>query len=198
MDPVAFPEQLRGDLGLQIEPVAANVQAPEKVCWYQLVACFHIMETGAIDDIGERGERPVSVAEEPLLAIEVAYPVNNLGLALNDGVKQLHVLVWVVLQIGILDDGQVAGGNGERRPHSSSLSLVDLVVDNPKILHLHLVEDFAGAVTGAVVDDYDLLGDGDGRDPPDDLLDGVALVENGYEDGEFQVDGTPSTRVAAL
>ena len=96
---------------------------------------------------------------------------------LHDRAEQLHVLARVVLEVRVLDDDDVAGGVPEADGHRRALALIfRLEEDAHAVAAVHLAQDFAGAVGRAVVDDQDLLLDGNGGHLPHDLADRLRLV----------------------
>ena len=103
------------------------------------------------------------------------------------------ILRGVVLEVGVLDDDDLAGGVPEPGAQRGALALVDLVEDDRQVgvARSHLAEDLAGAVGRAVVDDDDLLADRDGADPAEDLVDRLLLVVDRDDDREDQVVGNP-------
>ena len=54
--------------------------------------------------------------------------VNHVGMAVNDGLKQRHVLVGVVLEVSVLNNHVVAGGHSDAGVQCGALALVDLVL----------------------------------------------------------------------
>ena len=72
-----------------------------------------------------------------------------------------------------------------------SLALVDVVKDdaNVALLPLDFLEDVAGAVGAAIVDEDDLLGDRHLLDAADDLADPLLFVVDGNDDGELEALG---------
>ena len=68
----------------------------------------------------------------------------------------------VVLEVGVLDDDDLAGARGERRANGLALPPVLGLEDEPIDVSclLELREELARAVGGAVVDDDDLLAHG--------------------------------------
>ena len=103
-----------------------------------------------------------------------------------DRPQQQRVLGRVVLEVGVLDDQDLAARGVHRGAHGPALAHVLLVED-----HAHAVpavpgrELLARAVGRAVVDDDDLLLGRLARDEPEDLVDRADLVVDGNQDGEL-------------
>ena len=105
------------------------------------------------------------------------------------GASSVAVLAGVVLEVGVLDDHDVAGGRGEcrcaaRRPCPGCASC--RITRRSTRLAQPALQQLAGAVGRAVVDDDDLLlGHGEARTRLEDPLDGGGLVVDGDDDREL-------------
>src|SRR5262249_49795470 len=127
-------------------------------------------------------EHAMRLADEPRA-------VDDVRVVLDDRLDELGILGRVVLEVGVLDDDDLAGGLAEPGAQRGALSLVAVVEDylQVAVASLHLAEDLAGAVLRAVVDDDDLRADRDLADPAEDLVDGLLFVVAGDDDREDQV-----------
>ena len=57
--------------------------------------------------------------------------VDHVGLVINDGLDHQRVVGRVVLEIGVLDDHDIAGRRCDSGPQRSALAAVRLQVDDP-------------------------------------------------------------------
>ena len=118
-----------------------------------------------------------------------ARAVDDVGAAFEDRDEQLRVLRGIELEVGVLDEEDVAGG--ERQPHADrrALSQVDrAVIDmhGQERRKVSLVDGASRAVGGAVVRDDDLHLDSaqvHRGDPLEDLPDGLLFVVDRNDDG---------------
>ena len=133
VDPAAQVRHLGRELGLEAEAIRAQRDAAQDVGAERLVARLHVGEVQVGAHVRQERQEAVAdgVPEEqhaPRAARE-ARAVDHVGVALEDGRDQARVLARVVLEIGVLDDGDVAGHVRDRRPHRGALALVALVPD---------------------------------------------------------------------
>ena len=119
-------------------------------------------------------EDTVRPAEEPRAEARI-------GPAVDNRLEQLPPVSRVVLQIGVLDDDDVAGAHGERLANGGALAAIHgLQVQAIDAAFVEeLLEKVAGAIGGTVVDDDDLFLNGRGGDFIENELDGVTLVIDG-------------------
>ena len=116
------------------------------------------------------------------------------------GWTSFGVLARVVLQVGVLDDHEIAGRGRESRAQRRALALVLLVIQHADArLSFELLQFVARAVRRVIVNDDDFPAqperfEWDGADGGDDLMNGGALVEDGHDDGEFH-SGIPVCKV---
>ena len=118
----------------------------------------------SVNQLLSDGEQPVAqgvavVEDPPALAGQEARAVDHVGAVLQERAHQAGVVARVVLQVGVLEDDQVAGGRGDAGADRGALALVLLVLDVAdavRVLGGELAQDLAGAVLRAVVDDDDL------------------------------------------
>ena len=123
---------------------------------------------------------------------------NDVGLAFDDRLEQLRVIVGVVFQIGILHQHDVAGGKGEAVAQRGTFAFIDgLMPDGERgarELCRQLIQPGGGVVFGAVVDADDLpLHPGRQRgidDAADQFLNGRAFVVNRNDDRKLHSPGS--------
>jgi hypothetical protein len=112
---------------------------------------------------------------------------DDVGAAVFDGLEELRIVAWIVLEIGVLNDHHVAVGGGEACAQRRSLSLVLLVLDQPD--SGNRPERFARPVGRAVVDDDELrlLSVEGAPHSRDDLGDRLSLVEDRDDNGDLHL-----------
>ena len=108
---------------------------------------------------------------------EEARAVDDVGAALADQLDELRKLLRRVLEVGVLDDDEVAGDLLEAAPQRRALAAVLRLEDQ---LELQLLgqprQDVARPVLRPVVHDDQLDADRHREHAPDDFLDRGALV----------------------
>ena len=85
-----------------------------------------------------------------------ARAVHDVGEIGGERLDEVVVLGRVVLEIGVLDEHEVGGGEREARAQRSSLALVAILQHDADTLVGDADEQVTGAVGRAVVDDDDL------------------------------------------
>src|SRR4029079_8626925 len=60
VDAIAPLEDLRGDLRLDAESVALELEGPQHFHPHRFVAGFHVRQDRVVEDVGEKGERAVA------------------------------------------------------------------------------------------------------------------------------------------
>ena len=130
---------------------------------------------------------------------EVAGAVDHIGLAPDDRLDQARVVLGVVLEIGVLDDHDLAARLRQRGADRRPLAAVPLVEAGPdRQAGGELGQDLARAVARAVVHHDDLLVDRHRQHAPQQRFQGGVLVVNRDEDGkERGTQDGPRIRVAA-
>ena len=122
---------------------------------------------------------PALVAEEPRAVYDVRTAVENRR-------QKRRVLVRVVLEVGVLDDDDVARGGTKTARHCRALALIERLQQHAHAARaVHRGENVARAVLRAVVDDQDLAieaAEVDSLHPSHDLLNRRALVVAGNDD----------------
>ena len=125
----------------------------------------------------------------PVRAAEEAGSVHDVGLAGEDGPEEDRVFLRVVLEVGVLDDDEIAGRGAHPGPDRRALPQVArLQEDADAVLAVELAEDVAGAVRRAVVHDHDLaleVPEVHGEDLREDLANRPALVVRRHHDRQL-------------
>src|SRR5437879_4486856 len=98
--------------------------------------------------------------------------VDHVGLVVEDRLDEARILRGIVLQIGILDEHDIAPGLPEARAQGGALALIERLVDDADILvPLELAENVARAVRAGIVYNNDLFRNWNGRHAPHQLAD---------------------------
>ena len=202
VDPGVHLGELGGELRLHAEAARPDGDALDDVGAEDLVARLHVREVQVRDHVGEEGEElvrdVVPEVQDAARGAREAGAVDDVGLALEDRRQELRVVARVVLEVGVLDQHDVPGRLREAPPEGGALALVGILVVDPDLvllvgrpeaprlreLGLEPAEVVTSAVRGAVVDDDDLLGDGDRLDALQDLGEREPLVVDGDDDGQ--------------
>ena len=140
--------------------------------------------------VREEGEERVAEAvpvhhHAPGIALE-ARAEDDVGVAVEDRLDELRILVGVVFEVGVLDDDDVAARLGDAAADGRPLPLVHRLEDVADLRPLlrERRDDVARAVGRAVVDDDDLLLDRHRPHPAQQLRHRRALVVAGDDDGK--------------
>src|SRR5438105_15903858 len=99
--------------------------------------------------------------------------VHYVGLALDQGFEDMTVFPRIVLEIGVLDDAELAARLLDCRPDRRALTPVAVVAEHPDPIRTgsgDLLGDLGRAVGRAVVDHDDLAIDAVGKRGVDDAL----------------------------
>jgi hypothetical protein len=202
VDPGVHLGKLGGELRFHAEAARPDGDALDDVGAEDLVARLHVREVQVRDHVGEEGEELVRdvmpEVQDAAGGAREARAVDDVGLALEDRRQELRIVAGVVLEIRVLDQHDVPGRLREAAPEGGALPLVGLLVVDPDLvllvsspeaprlreLGLEPAEVVPRAVRGAIVDDDDLLGDGDRLDALQDLGERETLVVDGDDDGQ--------------
>jgi hypothetical protein len=122
----------------------------------------------------------------PVRAAVEAVAEHDVGLVLEDGLEQQGVVARIVLEVGVLDEDDVAGHVSQPGADGGALALVTLVDDQ---LHLvrhggeEVLQHATRVIGGRVVHHHELLAEPDRglRYPPDDLGHRSGLVVHGHQ-----------------
>ena len=191
--------ELDGQLRLDAEVPAEERDGFEQVGPHRLVASLHVGEVEVGDDVGEEGEEAVAELvpveqHPPHLAADEAGPEDGVGVLLHEDLDDAQQIARVVLEVGVVDDGDLAGGVLQRGADRLALSTVALVAKEQPghfriraQIALELLEHGGGIVLGGVVDDDDLdslqvRAGGEDLEPLERGGDEKALVVDGNED----------------
>ena len=114
---------------------------------------------------------------------EETRPEHDVGASGANELGELRVLLGRVLEIGVLNDHQIAGDGRKAAPQRRSLAAVArLAQQHEPAFLLQPLQDLRRAVGRPVVDDDQLDPQLDGEHATNDLLDRVALVEHRHDD----------------
>jgi hypothetical protein len=189
-DAMTAAQQSRGDLGLDVEAVGFQSQAPRDVGAHDLVAGFHVGERRAVEQVRERRQRAVGRVGHrwrAARAAEESRSVHDAGVPRQNGRHQVGELRRVELQIGILDRQNRT--LRLRKPQTDGVTFAAIlgrVDDGERTVGRELVEHRAGAVVRPVVHDDDLArnGEWDRFQAREHGRDRRALVVDRNDDGE--------------
>src|SRR5215467_112079 len=111
------------------------------------------------------------------MASQESRSVDDVGVAATDELDEVGILLRRVLEVGILDDHDVAGHLVEARTQRRALALVRrLQHEREPQLALQALKKLPRAVRRSIVDDDQLDAKGYGHHATDDFVDGVTLV----------------------
>src|SRR5262245_14236775 len=112
--------------------------------------------------------------------------VDDIGQAVLDWLNQSTVLGRIVFEIGVLNDDDVASRSSNSSTESSSLALIDLVIQHSDgwnfARSIELTQNLARSVLGAVVNNDDLFIEWSFLDAFEYPQDGAFLVVDRYDD----------------
>nr|WP_205699846.1 hypothetical protein [Conexibacter sp. SYSU D00693] len=113
---------------------------------------------------------------------------DRVSLVVEQRLQEARDVVGVVLEVGVLDDDEVARGGGEALADRGALAAVDVAADDldPRVPGGELLQDAQGAVGRGVVDDDELTLDRTGRleQPGEDGGEVALLVEDRDDDAQ--------------
>ena len=164
-----------------------------------LVAGGDIVNREAGEQIADDGKEPVEqvavVAGNAMRAAVEAVAEDGVGVTFEDGLQKLGIVAGIVFQVGVLDEDHFAGGLREAGADACALAHVLLVqreLDGVRAvvaqlsLQVGLLQEFAGAVGGEVIDDDEFLVQSDRLIGHllEQLHHGLPLVKDRNDDGE--------------
>lgn len=180
-----------GNFRFEAEAVFLDGDLFEDITLEDFVAGFHVGKVQIGEHVGHEGKELVAhrmpeVEHAVHAGPKEARAKDDIGLAEEDGSKELWILVGVVFEVGILDDDDVGIDMLEAGAKGGTFSLIDLmgedanaVVGLGKFLH-----GVPCAVFGAVVHHDELRDLGSGKDFLDDEVKRAFLVVNRDDDAK--------------
>src|SRR3954465_8895574 len=127
------------------------------------------------------------------MAAEKPRAVHHVGASLTDERNQLRKLLRRVLEIGVLNDDEIAGRFLKTAPEGRPLSPGRWLKDQlERQLLREPRQDVPRPIPRPVVDDNEFGLDGYGQNPPDDFLDRVPLVVGGHDHRQQWIRELPS------
>src|SRR5262245_14126134 len=187
-------QEVGGELRLEVEADAAEPHAVERLAPEHLVGGLHGGEPREEPGVGHEGQEQVPEARaqrEAGVGPQEARAVDDFGAALENRREQVAVLRRIELEVGVLNQQDVAGRVLQPDADRRSFPRVDRVVENADAA---IAAPLAGGdralrvVARSVVGDDDLLldrADVDGAHALDDRADRLLLVVDGDDDGEL-------------
>jgi hypothetical protein len=128
-----------------------------------LVAGLHVRQVQIAEHVGNQGEPLVDhgVPEgqhADLFAGHVARAEDGIGAAIEQRAQQARIFARIVLEVGILHDGEVAHGLADGRAHGRALASIALVPVEPDLSGLarQPLQNRVRAVSRTIVDDHQL------------------------------------------
>ena len=169
VDPHAAFGQFDGQFRLQSEAIAANGDALQQRSAEGFVAGLHVGQIQVRNDIAHQGQNVVGhgvpEVEHPAFAGDhEARAIDGVSFPLQQRRQQASVFARIVFQIGILNDGELAGGVLDGGTDGGALTLIAGLPDESQyggVGRGDLFHDCGRAVRGAVVHHDNL--------PPDSL-----------------------------
>ena len=167
-----------------------EIEGAQHVAAERLVARLHVGQRRVVEDVREQRQEAV-----PKQVPEQVRPLrpparkpgaeDDVGDAAVDRLDQRRHVGRVVLEIGVLDDSDVAVHVRNRRPNGGALAAVLLTDQHDGVLPCApLFDEVAAAVGRAVVDDDDLLVELERPDGVEHGHDRRGLVVGRYEEGD--------------
>ena len=133
---MAGAQQLRGDLGLDVEAVRFEIERLRDVARHHLVAGLHVGEPAAKQHVGDAGQHLVGDDRQPRrvrTAGEEARAIDDARAAIEDRLRQLRQLRRIELEVGVLDRDDGAGRLRESDPDGAALPAVLLGVNDAQL-----------------------------------------------------------------
>ena len=135
--------------------------------------------------------RVAIVQHPPAVGGEKSRAVDHVGAVLEKRPEETRVVARVVLEVGVLEERQVARRGGDAGADGGALAHVARVLEvaQPRFFGRQLAQDLARAVGGAVVDHHHFdLGDAgvlDRQDPGQQVAHQIALVVDRHDHAEL-------------
>jgi hypothetical protein len=119
--------------------------------------------------------------------------VDDVGASLTDELDQHRKFFRGVLEIGVLNDDEIAPHRLEAAAQRGALAHVARLKEQRESpFALQALKRLKRAIRGAIVDDHELNAQRDRQHPRDDLFDGLRLVEGGHHHREQRVLEDPA------
>ena len=123
---------LHDDLRLEAEAVGADGDALQQIGAEDLVAGLHVRQVQIAEHVGDQRQALVDhgVPEGQharLLAGHVARAEDRVGVAVEQRPEQARIFRGIVFEVGVLDEGEIAGGLVDGGAHGRALAAVLLV-----------------------------------------------------------------------
>src|SRR5689334_19483010 len=120
IDAAAEAGDFDGELGLEAEAIAAKLNGIEHLATEDFVADFHISQVQVAQQVAEKREHLVAEVmpevEHAVRAAVKAVPEHYIGETFQNRLEQLRIIARIVLEIGVLDEDDIAGGMLETCP----------------------------------------------------------------------------------
>ena len=120
------------------------------------------------------------------MAAEEAAPVDNIDATVQNGRNERIVVLGVILQVSILDNGDLTTGMGQATTHRSALPPIGGMADHRQIGDAIgcKSEELERLIRGVIIDGDDLLIIGNCGNTLENLGDRLSLVITGHDDRE--------------
>jgi hypothetical protein len=183
----AFHDNLR----LKAEAVRTDRDTLEEVRAEDLIAGFHVREVEIAEHVGNQGEALIDHGvpegeDARLFAGKVARAEDGVGVAIQQRAEEAGILGGIVFQIGVLDQGEIAGGHLDGGADGGAFAAIVRVLREEDLRECggEALENEIGPVGGTIVDNHQLalhvFGEFRGEDERDAPLHNGALVVDGH------------------
>ena len=145
---------------------------------------------------------------DTLRATKKAGAEDHVGAAIEKRFEELAVVAWIVFEVGVLNEDNVAGNLSESATKSGTLALIAILEKDAQIAESDgvgavlsgsrgfaralkldkLFEDLASTVGGAIIDDHDFLAKLGFDDAAEDFIESGFFVIHGNDDGKFGIN----------
>lgn len=135
LDAAASTRDFGGDLGFKAESVFTQIDVPQDHCAECLVAGFHIGEIDVCAHVGEQSQQFVSdhvpeINDPMRTTAHESGTENDVGLSIQDGLEQARIFLRVILEVGILDENDVARGGSEATTQSCAFASINAMIND--------------------------------------------------------------------
>src|SRR5574341_180384 len=192
VDPAAELGHLDRQLGLDPEPIRLKAETLEHVGPEDFVPDLDIAQVEVRGHVAEVGEEPipdvVPEVEDAVRPTMESVAEDNVGVAFQDWLEEPRVVLRVVLQVGVLDEDDVAGhvlDGGADRCSLAAIARVEEEVHLPPVVATQSFQDLTRSVTRGVIHEDDLLVIRDRLNPLEEQFDRLPLIIDRNDDGEL-------------